>query len=83
MLGRLVAAAPDLRKLAIEFDAHEIICPIDFKYLVLDTHWPHLRQIKLDSVDALEDDCKYILDLPFPLMVLNQYTSHEATENKL
>ena len=65
VLGRLVAAAPDLRKLAIEFDAHEIRCPIDFKFLVFDTHWPHLHKIKLDSVDAHENDCKYS-DLSFP-----------------
>ena len=56
LLGRLLAAAPDLRKLAISFDAYEEQCPIDFKYLVLDTHWPHLHTIKLDSVDTSEEE---------------------------
>lgn len=56
VLGRLLAAAPDLRKLAIAFDAYEIRCPIDFKYLALDTHWPYLHTVSLDSVDAHEDD---------------------------
>lgn len=56
VLGRLLAAAPDLRKLAISSDAYEGQCPIDFKYLVLDTHWPHLHTIKLDSVDTHEED---------------------------
>lgn len=55
-LGRLLSGAQDLHKLAIEFDAYEVKCPIDFQYLVLDTHWSHLHTIELDSVDAHEDD---------------------------
>lgn len=55
VLGRLLAAAPDLRKLAITFDAHQEECPIDFKYLVLDTHWPHLHTLEIDSVDTHEE----------------------------
>ena len=62
VLGRLLAAAPDLRKLGVYFDAYEIRCPIDFKYLVLDTHWPRLHTINLDSVDAHEDDCRFFLE---------------------
>lgn len=55
-LGRILSGAPDLHKLAIEFDANMIKSPIDFQYLVLDTHWSHLHTIELDSVDAHEDD---------------------------
>ena len=55
-LGRILSGAPDLHKLAIEFDANEVKCPIDFQYLVLDTHWSHLHTIELGSVDAHEDD---------------------------
>ena len=62
VLGRLLASAPDLRKLAISFDASEIRCPIDFKYLVIDTHWQRLHTIKLDSVDAHEDDWMRFFD---------------------
>lgn len=50
-LGHVLSAAVDLQKLAIEFT-----CQIDFRYVVLDTHWPHLHTIDLDSVDTRQDD---------------------------
>ena len=53
-LGRILAQAPDLRRIAIEFDAYEVKCPIDFQFLVLDTQWSHLHTIKLDSIDTHE-----------------------------
>ncbi|KAG6989779.1 hypothetical protein G7Y79_00064g094020 [Physcia stellaris] len=56
LLGRLLAAAPDLRKLAINFDEYEQECPINFRYIVLDTYWSHLHTIDLDSVDTHEED---------------------------
>ncbi|KAL8928238.1 MAG: hypothetical protein Q9208_001948 [Pyrenodesmia sp. 3 TL-2023] len=55
-LGDLLAEAPNLRKLAIAFDANEGLCPIDFEYLALGTHWPRLRTVKLESIDAHEND---------------------------
>ncbi|KAI4230668.1 MAG: hypothetical protein LQ349_006110 [Xanthoria aureola] len=50
-LGHVLSAAVDLQKLAIEFTNQ-----IDFQYVVLDTHWPHLHTIDLDSVDTRQDD---------------------------
>ncbi|KAL8668444.1 MAG: hypothetical protein Q9168_006924 [Polycauliona sp. 1 TL-2023] len=57
-LGQILAGAPDLQKLTISFDSHEITsnCPIDFQYIVLDTHWPHLHTVVLESIDTHEDD---------------------------
>ncbi|KAI4153923.1 MAG: hypothetical protein L6R39_001480 [Caloplaca ligustica] len=56
MLGRLLAEAPGLRKLSIAFDANEHFCPMDFQHLALDTRWPHLHTVKLESIDTPERD---------------------------
>ncbi|KAL8648762.1 MAG: hypothetical protein Q9226_005859 [Calogaya cf. arnoldii] len=57
-LGRILSAAPDLEKFTVEFDAFNsrTQSPIDFHYLVLDTHWSKLDTIKLDSIDTHESD---------------------------
>ena len=54
-LGRLLSEAPDLRNLAITFDAFEIQCPIDFQYLALDTHWQHLHTVEFECINTDED----------------------------
>ncbi|KAL9005080.1 MAG: hypothetical protein Q9188_002127 [Gyalolechia gomerana] len=56
LLGRMLSKAPDLRKLAIASDASDPLCAIEFQYLAMNTHWPHLRTIKLDCIDAHERD---------------------------
>ncbi|KAL8838562.1 MAG: hypothetical protein Q9176_004959 [Flavoplaca citrina] len=53
-LGRILAQAPDLRRVSIELDAYEVECPIDFQFLVLDTQWSHLHTIKLESINTHE-----------------------------
>ncbi|KAL9015696.1 MAG: hypothetical protein Q9185_006922 [Variospora sp. 1 TL-2023] len=59
--GRILAKAPSLHKLAVAFNGYEFEsyyyeCPIDFQYLILDTHWPYLHTVKLDCIDAHEND---------------------------
>ena len=56
VLGRFVAAAPDLHKLAVAFDVNEMMCPLNFKHLVLNTHWPCLHALKLDSIQVYRSD---------------------------
>ncbi|KAL8847268.1 MAG: hypothetical protein Q9221_007692 [Calogaya cf. arnoldii] len=57
-LGRILSAAPDLHELTVESDAFDpgTQCPINFQYLVLDTHWSNLHTIKLDSMDTHGSD---------------------------
>ncbi|KAI4179180.1 MAG: hypothetical protein L6R41_007994 [Letrouitia leprolyta] len=56
MLARLLANAPNLRKLAIAFDTLYARHACDLHYIVMDTHWPHLYTVKLNAIDTHEDD---------------------------
>ncbi|KAL8831386.1 MAG: hypothetical protein Q9170_005321 [Blastenia crenularia] len=55
LFDSMLSNATDLRKFSIAFENYEINCPINFHNLVMDTHWPHLHTIKLDSVETHED----------------------------
>ena len=55
ILGDVIAQAPNLTNLTIEFDRHRPYCPIDLPDLLLNTHWPHLRSFTLCCAD-IEDE---------------------------
>ena len=55
LLGEILASAPDLHKLAIEFDRQDPCCPINIQHIVLSTHWQNLRKVSFDSIDTAEE----------------------------
>ena len=61
-LAEFLAAAPNLKDLAIGFDWFEPYCPAELKQVFGSTTWPCLESVALENIDAASENLNRFLE---------------------